>query len=146
MTKQYLHLAHNHLLTNLLNLIRLKQSINRPGQALRNSGRSGSQNSTQLAREGGEVFRPTHRPPLPSETTLVFIAISGQVDSKARVRQEGLSSSKIPMTSSGIEAATTHHAYASIVLSFEGIQSDPLTTSLGTNYKPKTTFYYKNKK
>jgi len=44
----------------------VKQSHNRPGQALMIPGVWGSQISTHSAHEGGEVVSPTHRPPLPS--------------------------------------------------------------------------------
>ena len=51
--------------------------------------------SRQSAPEGGKVVSPTHRPPLTppphQKRSLLFISHSGRVDSRALVRQEGLS-------------------------------------------------------
>jgi hypothetical protein len=45
--------------------IKIKQSQNRSGQALRLPGGSGYQTSRQSAHEGGKVVSPMDRPPLP---------------------------------------------------------------------------------
>jgi hypothetical protein len=66
----------------------------------------GSQISRQSALEGGKVFSPTHRPSLPREALLVLISVRGWVNSRARVRPEGLCQWKIPVAPSGMEPAT----------------------------------------
>jgi hypothetical protein len=45
------------------NLLKVKQYLNRQGQALRVPGGSGSQVSRQSAQKGGKVIRPTPWPP-----------------------------------------------------------------------------------
>ena len=50
-----------------------KQSHYRPGEALGIPGGWSSQISRQSAHEGGKVFSPMHRPPLPQELIITFI-------------------------------------------------------------------------
>ena len=88
---------------------KVKQSLYRPGQALRVAGVLGSQISWHLTQEGGKVFSPTHRPPLPyppQELFLVLIFVRGWIDPKVIARQEGLRQWKILVTPLGIETTT----------------------------------------
>jgi hypothetical protein len=70
------------------------------------SGGWGSQISRQSVNEGGKVFSPTYRPPLPPGTSPSTHFFRGRVNRRAIVRPEGLCQGKIPMTKSGIEPAT----------------------------------------
>jgi hypothetical protein len=52
--------------------MKVKQSLLRPGQALRVPGGWGSKTAWQLAHEKGRVVSPTHRPPLPARKYLWY--------------------------------------------------------------------------
>ena len=81
--------------------IKVKQSHDRPGLALRVPGVWGSQISKQSAHEGGKFVSPTHRPPLLQEIFLVIISFRFWVDPRALVEPVGLCQWKIPMTPIG---------------------------------------------
>jgi hypothetical protein len=74
---------------------KVKQSHNRPGQALRVPGGWGCQISRRSAHEGGRVVSPTHRPPSPPGNILL------EADSTPGPYQW-----QILMIASGIEPAT----------------------------------------
>jgi hypothetical protein len=86
----------------------LKQSLYRPGKALKFPGVWDSQISRQLAHEDGKFVSPSHWLPLlyPQEIFLVLISFRGWFDPRAIVRPEGLCQWKIPVTPLGIEPAT----------------------------------------
>ena len=84
----------------------VKESRNRPDVAQRVPGALGSQISWHSAREGGEVFRLTHQPPLPPGMFLVLIFTRGWVDPRAMVRSEGDMSLKNSVTPPGIDPGT----------------------------------------
>ena len=84
----------------------LKQSRNRPGVAQRVPGGLGSQILWHSTREGGDVVRLTHRPPLPPGMFLVLIFTRGWVDPRAMVQSEGNTSLKNPVTPPGIDPGT----------------------------------------
>jgi hypothetical protein len=72
------------LIFDLVKKAKVKQSLYGPGQALRVLGGWGAQISWQQAHKGGQVARPTHRPPLTSqEIFLVLISLRCQVDGRA---------------------------------------------------------------
>jgi hypothetical protein len=62
--------------------VNVKEPLNRPGVFQRVPGHP--------AREGGEAFSLTHRPPLPHEMLMVLIFIRDWVDPRAMVRSEGI--------------------------------------------------------
>ena len=53
------------MLTLYLLIIKVKQSLYRPGESLRVPAEWGSQILRQSAHEDSKVVSPTHRPPLP---------------------------------------------------------------------------------
>jgi hypothetical protein len=82
---------------------RVKQSLYRPREALRDPGVWGLQISRQSAHESGKVVNTKHRPPLPSEIIPGTHFVRGWVDPRAIVRPEALYQWKIPVTPSGID-------------------------------------------
>jgi hypothetical protein len=60
--------------------LKIKQSLYRPGQALRAAAGWGCQISRQSAHEGGKVVSTTHRPPLPQEIFLLPISVRRWVE------------------------------------------------------------------
>jgi hypothetical protein len=85
-----------------------KQSLYRPGHAMRFPGASGSQISKRLAFESGKVVSPKtrqHLPP-PQKNFLILIYVRNWVKPRGILRSEGLCQYKIPMTPSGIENST----------------------------------------
>jgi hypothetical protein len=89
-----------------LNLVEVKQSYCRSGQALRVPRVWASQILRQSANKSGKFVSPTHRPPLPQGIILVLVSVRGWVDPRAIVRPEGLCQWKIPLTLSGIDLVT----------------------------------------
>ena len=53
--------------SHIFPILKVKQSLHRPGQAMRDLGGSGSQISRQSEHEGGKVGNPKDLPSLPSE-------------------------------------------------------------------------------
>jgi hypothetical protein len=96
------HLLYWHCIhwINAQNLVKTKQFLHKPEQALRVPGGSGSQISRQSAHGGGKVVCPTHWPPLPS---VIFPGVNSWVNSRAIERPEGLCQLKLPTTPSWIE-------------------------------------------
>ena len=86
--------------------VKVKESRNRPGVAQRVPGGLGSQISWHSAREGGEVVRLTHRPPLPPGMFLVLIFTRGWLDPRALVRSKGNMSLKNPVIPPEIDPGT----------------------------------------
>ena len=82
----------------------VRQSLYRPGEAIRVAGGWGSQIARQSAHEGSKLDSPTHRSRLPSyEIFLVLISVRGWVSPRAIVQQEGLCRWEKSVTQSGIE-------------------------------------------
>ena len=81
--------------------IYVKQSHCRPGQALRVPGGWVSKISRQSAHEGGMVFNPMHRPPLPPRKySWHSFLLEAESTPRAIVRPEGFCQWKIPITPS----------------------------------------------
>jgi len=95
------------LLLNMTLKVKLKQSLYKPGQALRVAECWGSQISRQSAHEGGKLLMPMHWPTVPPQKIfLVLISVRGWGDPKAIAWPEWLCQWKIQMTLLGIEATT----------------------------------------
>ena len=85
------------------------------GKAVQLQAWSGPEGSRKLrfpdfmttAQDGGKVVSLTHQPPLSQEILLVLSSVRGWVDPRATVWSEGFCQRKIPMTSAGIEPATS---------------------------------------
>ena len=61
-----------------MNVIKVNQSLYRPGQVQGVPGGLGSQISRQLAHKGGKVVSPTYWQPLPPQDIfLVLISVTG---------------------------------------------------------------------
>ena len=83
--------------------VKVKQSLYRPGQALRVPGGWGSQISRQSAHEGGKVVSPRHRPPLPPSK---YSWYSFLLEAESTPGPEGLHQWKIPVIPWEIEPKT----------------------------------------
>jgi hypothetical protein len=87
--------------------IQVKQSLYRPGEAVRVPGGWGSKIPRQSAHVSGRVLSPTHQLPLPSqEVFLVLISVRGWVDPMAIAWLGGSRQRKILVIPSGTEPAT----------------------------------------
>jgi hypothetical protein len=88
-------------------LKQVKQSLYKPGQALKFPGGWGSQNWQTIGTWRWWGFQPYASAVfIPKEILLVLISDRGWVDPRAIMRTEGFCQWKIPMTPSGIETTT----------------------------------------
>jgi hypothetical protein len=90
-----------------LNVVKVKQSHYRPGEALRVPGGWGSQISRQSAYEGGKVVSPTNGSPLPPRNYSWYSFLL-EVESTPGpyCGRKDYVNKNIPVTPSGIEPAT----------------------------------------
>ena len=84
---QLLHITICSQVRNIINnMIKVKISLYKPGQAPSIPGGSDTQISRQSAHKGGKVVSPMHRPPLPPPQEVITVLISFRIKSMQKVR------------------------------------------------------------